>query len=199
MTLPVFAVDAGRVFSCLTAERLMKMPITNDFTCPTGHKFSAVAKLRARCPDCGLMARREFTPSGTQTTSSGVHQHSRSSPNTSHKVVKRTTSESGSKPATTSKMEEQSESAKSESPASTPSVPKTPATVIRRGRPTEHRMATKRPIAKKPAPIVSRKKARTSPPSVRRLPSGSKERKVVEALEGGRKTFWEEVKAKYFR
>ncbi len=32
----------------------------NDFTCPSNHSFMAVAKLRARCPHCGLMARRDF-------------------------------------------------------------------------------------------------------------------------------------------
>jgi hypothetical protein len=37
------------------------MPITmNSFTCPNGHHFDANAKLRARCSDCGDMARRDF-------------------------------------------------------------------------------------------------------------------------------------------
>jgi len=34
------------------------MPLSTDFTCPNGHEFKANAKLRARCPECGQMARR---------------------------------------------------------------------------------------------------------------------------------------------
>lgn len=34
--------------------------LQTPFTCPNGHKFSANAKLRARCPECGSQARREF-------------------------------------------------------------------------------------------------------------------------------------------
>lgn len=37
------------------------MPITNTFTCPKGHTFDAVAKIRARCPECGAMVRRNFS------------------------------------------------------------------------------------------------------------------------------------------
>ncbi len=32
----------------------------NEFACPKGHKFRANAKLRARCPEHGLLARRGF-------------------------------------------------------------------------------------------------------------------------------------------
>ena len=39
------------------------MPILETpFTCPNGHSFTANAKLRATCPDCGAMARKSFTP-----------------------------------------------------------------------------------------------------------------------------------------
>lgn len=38
------------------------MPASFPFTCPNGHHFDAVAKLRARCPDCGETARRDFKP-----------------------------------------------------------------------------------------------------------------------------------------
>ena len=39
------------------------MPILETpFTCPNGHAFTANAKLRTRCPDCGVMARRNFEP-----------------------------------------------------------------------------------------------------------------------------------------
>lgn len=30
------------------------------FKCPNGHDFEANAKLRARCPECGVLARRSF-------------------------------------------------------------------------------------------------------------------------------------------
>lgn len=36
----------------------------NEFTCPSGHTFNANAKIRARCPECGKMARR-FTSKST--------------------------------------------------------------------------------------------------------------------------------------
>ncbi len=32
----------------------------NEFTCPDGHTFKANAKLRARCNECGKMARRAY-------------------------------------------------------------------------------------------------------------------------------------------
>lgn len=36
------------------------MADTNTFNCANGHSFDAVAKLRARCPECGVMTRRAF-------------------------------------------------------------------------------------------------------------------------------------------
>lgn len=39
------------------------MPILdNEFTCPNNHVFKANAKIRARCPQCGQMAKRDFLP-----------------------------------------------------------------------------------------------------------------------------------------
>lgn len=38
------------------------MPIfDNEFTCPNGHTFKANAKLRTRCPECGSVAKMDFT------------------------------------------------------------------------------------------------------------------------------------------
>lgn len=38
------------------------MPILQtEFTCPNSHTFNANAKIRARCPTCGQMARKDFT------------------------------------------------------------------------------------------------------------------------------------------
>jgi len=37
------------------------MPITlNQFKCSNGHSFEANAKLRTRCPECGVMTKRSF-------------------------------------------------------------------------------------------------------------------------------------------
>lgn len=34
--------------------------LDNSFTCSNGHNFNANAKLRARCPECGVPAKRDF-------------------------------------------------------------------------------------------------------------------------------------------
>ena len=34
--------------------------LNNAFTCSNGHSFEANAKIRARCPECGVTARRDF-------------------------------------------------------------------------------------------------------------------------------------------
>ncbi len=34
--------------------------LNSAFTCTAGHSFEANAKLRARCPECGVTARRNF-------------------------------------------------------------------------------------------------------------------------------------------
>ncbi len=37
------------------------MPVTmNSFRCSNGHSFEANAKLRTRCPECGVMTKRSF-------------------------------------------------------------------------------------------------------------------------------------------
>lgn len=36
------------------------MVLDNSFTCSNGHTFSANAKIRARCPECGVTAKRDF-------------------------------------------------------------------------------------------------------------------------------------------
>lgn len=37
------------------------MPLLdNTFVCPNGHQFNANAKIRARCPECGQLAKRNF-------------------------------------------------------------------------------------------------------------------------------------------
>ena len=39
------------------------MVLDNSFTCSNGHTFRANAKLRARCPECGVTAKRDFKAS----------------------------------------------------------------------------------------------------------------------------------------
>lgn len=39
--------------------------LSSAFTCTAGHSFEANAKLRARCPECGITARRNFDPKPT--------------------------------------------------------------------------------------------------------------------------------------
>ena len=53
------------------------MVLDTAFTCPNGHSFTANAKLRARCTECGQLARRSFQQdvvkkSESQTTESEV-------------------------------------------------------------------------------------------------------------------------------
>lgn len=52
------------------------MPLfDNEFTCSNGHTFRANAKLRTRCPNCGVMARMVFNPStGTTPNKEPVHK-----------------------------------------------------------------------------------------------------------------------------
>ncbi len=42
------------------------MVLQTQFICPDKHSFTANAKLRARCPECGKMARKSFTAPPTK-------------------------------------------------------------------------------------------------------------------------------------
>lgn len=42
------------------------MPLETSFTCPNGHAFTANAKIRARCPSCGTLARKDFAAKSTE-------------------------------------------------------------------------------------------------------------------------------------
>lgn len=43
----------------------------NPFTCANGHNFRANAKIRARCPQCGSMARRDYKAQEASPTTEG--------------------------------------------------------------------------------------------------------------------------------
>lgn len=57
------------------------MPVMdNPFTCTNGHSFRANAKVRARCPDCGAMARRDFKEAAKPATE-GKEPETKTDPN----------------------------------------------------------------------------------------------------------------------
>jgi predicted nucleic acid-binding Zn-ribbon protein len=45
----------------------------NPFLCTNGHSFTANAKIRARCPSCGAMARRNFKEESKSSTTEEEH------------------------------------------------------------------------------------------------------------------------------
>jgi hypothetical protein len=188
------------------------MAESNEFTCPNKHPFKAVAKLRARCPNCGLMARRNFNspvPAPTKITTkiTGRSEPSPSSSVIPRKVDKSKTSRVGLKPASTLEKEKLSSvtprKVSKSLPESQPSVRK--LVVVKQGRPRAEmpkKKVTPKLQAKIATPstgVVRRKVAKVGThPAVRKKPVGSKERKVVEQVGGGKKRFWEEAKDKYF-
>lgn len=179
---------------------MVRMATTYDFTCPDGHKFKAIAKLRARCPDCGKMARRNFM-------SQSASQTQTISPVSSHKVVTPKDTGNGSKHATIStKIKESSsppaqndESNKGSSSESPPSTKK--PIVVRQGMkrqmPKTVKQTTRAVIPPKKGP-VTRKTARVGhAPTVTKPPHGSKERKVIEQTTD--EPYWQKVKRQFFR
>ena len=64
------------------------MPIMdNPFLCSNGHSFKANAKIRARCPNCGAMARRDFRGTEPVTTST-TEEEAAEQHNERHKPIK---------------------------------------------------------------------------------------------------------------
>lgn len=175
------------------------MPITYDFTCPNGHNFQAVAKLRARCPTCGSGTRRNFSESATKLISKVI----------SPKVETQKDTESGSKPDLTSTKEKLLDTRKKSISPKSEQLSKPSPRIIRQGmmpRNTTHgqRVGVKKtdaPPATKTVAPTRRVTARVgSHPQVSKLPTGSRERKTVKALaEISDQPFWLKVKKKYFR
>lgn len=175
------------------------MPQTS-FTCPNKHTFQAIAKLRARCPTCGVMTRRDFS---TAIPIPSIGQKKRLSSTAAIAKPEDTpiTSVRGSKLVSTSTPVKKLESQKvvSKEPESQTLTKPSPRIV---------RMGMKRPAPKTPVRTVTQKtrqvvKRKTAShgasPSIKTsLPKGSKERKVVEQLtdEG---PYWQQVKRKFFR
>lgn len=189
------------------------MANTAQFTCPNKHTFTAIAKLRSRCPQCGVMSRRNFQAPALPDLKSdspikpqeSAPKPPTTSPDSSHKVVNRKGSVSGSKPDSTSAKEKPSESG---TKLSGESKPKPTAQIIKQGLPRtimpKATNPTRKPLGSKatpPAPTrgpVKRVTAKSGiAPKVTKPPTGSRERKVVEATT--EEPFWHQVKRKYFR
>lgn len=181
----------------------MRMATTYGFTCPQGHKFDAVAKLRARCPECGQTARRNFSIQSEPPTPPI------SSPS-SHKVVTRKGTGNGLKSGLTSTKETPPDlkpGEKNPNDSKEPTVKSEPSTkkpvVIRQG------MKRQMPrTVKKPATVTAPKAKASGPvkrvvarvghtPTVTRPPKGSKERKVLAQTEDI--PYWQKVKNEFFR
>lgn len=159
------------------------MVLSNEFTCPNNHKFVANAKLRARCPECGQMARRPFGE---------------------RKVVKTSDSEPGVKErleSTRTKPDKEPEEQETESDEPSP---KKQVKVLRAGRTREqkvvvHHMA--KPKLKSSLKIKSanglikhKKVIRRAIPSVNLKPRGNREHKIIP---GGDRPYWHDVADKY--
>jgi len=143
------------------------MPLT-DFTCPNGHDFKANAKLRARCPECGSMARRFGA---------------------SHKPPEVPKPESTPDPT--------KEELSPVEPESVPEPPKPTVKIVRRGRVRNITVAKPKPrtVVKKTGLITHKKVRSSNPPVVKAKPRGNREHKVVEA--GRDRPFWHDVADKY--
>ena len=179
------------------------MAATYSFKCPNGHTFDAIAKLRARCPQCGITARRDFTETSVQTPQSTT------SPS-SHKVVRRKDTGSGSNLDLTSTKEDQSSSTVKKvvrsvsGKSKTSTSPTKKPVIVKQGLKQSMPKTVKKPIASKPpetrirGPVkrVAAKSGHT--PTVSRKPrKGTRERKVA-IQTGENERFWLKVKRQYF-
>lgn len=179
------------------------MPISYEFTCPDGHNFSAVAKIRARCPECGKMSRRIYQ--SKEPTKVTEPQTPSTSIPSSHKVVTRSITKRGLKPDSTSVPVKSPESptVKDESKSSKKLPPSTKKPIVvkqgmKRQLPKTVKQTASKiapPKTKSPVKRVTAKRGHT--PTVTRPPRGSRERKVVEQT--AEVPFWEKVKRQYFR
>lgn len=179
------------------------MAATYSFKCPNGHTFDAIAKLRARCPQCGITARRDFTETSVQTTQSTISPSSR-------KAAHRKDMGSGSNSDLTSTKEDQSSSTVkkvvqnvsrkskvSTLPTKKPQIVKRglPRTMPKTVKPKAKTTSIPEPKTRGPVRRVTAKAGHT--PTVTRKPRGSKERKVIQQTT--EEPFWHKVKRQYFR
>lgn len=145
------------------------MALSNPFTCPNGHSFTANAKLRARCPECGAMARKTF---GTT----------------------KPKEEPAPKPAD---PPEPSDPPEPQTPPI--QAKKKEIKVVRRGRPAKEPVRMSKPPLKVKAGLVTKRRLKVKAiPGIRSRPKGNREHKVS-TLMGNDKPYWEQVKDKYWR
>ena len=152
------------------------MPVTmSKFTCSNGHSFEANAKLRARCPECGVMTRRNFSEKQVVTP-----------------------------PVESPPPKEDKEGdAKVESPKS--EAPKKTAVLIRQGRPRVMKQtpaktspAPKKLSTRASSGLVKSTKVKTKGviPVIKRRPVKTAVARGIKGHEVKRK-YWEEVAEKY--
>ena len=175
------------------------MGLTSSFTCPNGHTFTAIAKLRARCPTCGATTRRDFTKPTESPTKNTIIR-------SSHKVVTPKVTETGSKPDLITTKVKSLRSTKTDTSVKSPISNKPSPRIIRQGNLKPVVRSTNKSIVKS----VIRKPVTSSPtkkisapvgshPTVGRKPTGSRERKTVARLAEIKDVpFWLKVKKKYF-
>lgn len=182
------------------------MPDKFDFTCPNGHKFSAIAKRLSRCPQCGVATRRDFRAQAPQSSQSGSTT-STTSPHSFSKAASRKDTGSGSNSGSTTvkgsgQGSETGKTVSKSSPTSTTSTSKKPQ-IVKQGLPNMPRTVKKPPIPTKattalkktssPVRNVTAKRGHT--PSVTKPPTGSKERKVIEQTTN--EPYWRKVQRSF--
>lgn len=151
------------------------MALSTPFTCPNGHSFTANAKLRARCPECGTMARKSF--GSIKDPKPEPHEEPETDPqeNPPKEPVKE------SKPQI--KVLRQGRTREKKAP-------------VRMARPKE------KPVARKPVitgGIIKKKRlVKSEIPNVRAKPHGNREHKVAATI-GKDKPYWHQVAEKYWR
>lgn len=144
------------------------MPLSTPFTCPKGHSFTANAKLRARCPECGTMARKSFN-------SSKGEPPDPAEPPPSNRI---------------------DPVAVGTEPDDIEPEPIKSVQVIRRGRQRTKSMPKPqhRTVSKKHGIVKHRTVRRTLVPSVTGKPTGNREHKITEREDG---PYWHKVADKY--
>lgn len=150
------------------------MALSTPFTCPNGHAFTANAKLRTRCPECGAMARRTFETKNTPDP--------KTEPETPEVPP---TPENPPKPPEPKKpVVKVLRRGRSSSTLEKKPTKKMPKAVV--------------PVVAKKNGIVSHKKLKKAVvPSVRGKPKGNREHKVA-ATVGENRPYWHDVAEKYW-
>lgn len=144
------------------------MVLSNSFTCPNSHKFQANAKLRARCPECGAMARKAF----------GSKEESKPKEVEEPKV----------EPTADVKPKEE---------VTPPPEPTKKVRVLRQGKRPEIKMV-KPKVEARTSIVKHKKISRKIIPSIRAKPKGNREHKVARSIGEAEKTYEEKVRHEYW-